>query len=117
MKRTLAHRLTPFLIALAASSAALAQGPDVGGGRIYSLEPEEKARLLDSATESSAESARAGLPGGGGGVGQIHGEIGAMIGTGGARGAYGVAAIPLGERAGAVVSFESSQFGQSPRRR
>lgn len=116
MKRPFAYRLTPFLFALAASSAALAQGADAGGGRIYSLEPDEKARLLDSATESSAESARAGLPAGGG-VGQIHGEIGAMIGTGGARGAYGVAAIPLGERAGAVVSFESSQFGQNPRRR
>lgn len=42
--------------------------------------------------------------------GKIHGEVGVMIGTGGARGAYGVAAIPLGENAGAVVAFESQRF-------
>jgi hypothetical protein len=45
----------------------------------------------------------------------IHGEFGVMIGTGGARGAYGVAEIPLGESAGAVVSFESSRFGGTRR--
>jgi hypothetical protein len=34
-----------------------------------------------------------------------------MIGTHGTRGAYGTAAIPLGDNAGAVVSFESSRYG------
>jgi hypothetical protein len=70
---------------------------------------------LGASTEATAEAARAGLSGRASDR-QIHGEVGAMIGTGGARGAYGLAAIPLGERAGAVVSFESSRFGNDRHR-
>jgi hypothetical protein len=73
-----------------------------------SLTPEEKADILAHQTEESVDAARAGLPGGGG-ARQIHGEIGAAIGTHGARDAYGVAAIPLGDHAGATVSFEDSR--------
>jgi hypothetical protein len=47
----------------------------------------------------------------------IHGEVGAAIGSNGLRSAYGVAAIPLGDNAGAVVSFESTQFGGYRQRR
>jgi hypothetical protein len=34
-----------------------------------------------------------------------------MIGSHGTRGIYGTAEIPLGDNAGAVVSFENSRFG------
>lgn len=102
------------LAALAAPAGASAQAVDVGGPQNYSLTPGEKAALLDNATETSAEAARAGRPAQDGNA--IHGEVGAMIGTGGTRGAYGVAAIPLGDRAGAIVSFESSRIGSRRRR-
>ncbi len=38
-----------------------------------------------------------------------HGEVGMMIGTGGARGIYGVTSVPLGERGWASFGFENSQ--------
>lgn len=41
----------------------------------------------------------------------IHGEVGMMIGTGGARGMFGTAAIPLGDNAGAIVSFSTERYG------
>jgi hypothetical protein len=37
--------------------------------------------------------------------------VGVMIGSHGTRGVYGAADIPLGDNAGASVSFESSRFG------
>jgi hypothetical protein len=46
----------------------------------------------------------------------IHGEVGVMIGSYGTRGIYGTANIPLGDNAGATVSFESSQYGYRYRR-
>jgi hypothetical protein len=76
-----------------------------------SLSDAQKADLLSQHTEASVDAARAGLDGSGAPGKQIHGEIGAMIGTHGTRGIYGTAAIPLGDNAGAVVSFESSRFG------
>ncbi|WP_260596641.1 hypothetical protein [Sphingomonas endolithica] len=42
----------------------------------------------------------------------IHGEMGVMLGSNGARGVYGIAEVPLGDNAGAVVSFESSRFSR-----
>jgi hypothetical protein len=80
-------------------------------GETLSLTPEEKARLLEQNTEDSVDAARAGLPSGGPHR-QIHGEIGAMIGTNGARGIYGTAAVPLGDNAGAIISVEDSRFGR-----
>ena len=41
----------------------------------------------------------------------IHGEMGVMVGTNGARALYGTALIPLGDNAGARISFETSRFG------
>jgi hypothetical protein len=34
-----------------------------------------------------------------------------MVGSHGTRGIYGTAAVPLGDNAGAVVSFENSRYG------
>lgn len=67
--------------------------------------------ILNNNTVEKAAAARgelvgAEVPGRG-----IHGEIGFMIGSNGTRGAYGTADIPLGDNAGATVSFESSRFG------
>ncbi|WP_010162949.1 MULTISPECIES: hypothetical protein [unclassified Sphingomonas] len=80
-------------------------------GDTIRLSDAERDAILNSNTVESAAIARgerdeSGKPGLG-----IHGEVGAMIGSNGLRSAYGVAAIPLGDNAGAVVSFESTQFG------
>ena len=75
----------------------------------------ERAAILDSATPESAALARGEDPQSDRFGRGIHGEVGVMIGTGGARAIYGIAEIPLGDNAGAIVSFESSRFGY-PRR-
>ena len=105
------------------TSGATAQAADPVASHTLSLSAEQKAALLAGHSETSVDAARAGLGddapaggvndlGAGGGRRQIHGEIDAMVGTNGARGIAGTAAVPLGDNAGAVVSFESSRFGR-----
>jgi hypothetical protein len=67
--------------------------------------------ILDNNTEERAAAARGELPGARGIGRGIHGEVGVMIGSNGTRGAYGTADIPLGDNAGATVSFETSRYG------
>ena len=70
--------------------------------------------ILDASTEESAAAARgerSGSADADDGARRIHGEMGVMIGSNGTRGAFGTAAVPLGDNAGAVISFESSRFG------
>ncbi|MEG3174810.1 hypothetical protein U1872_01100 [Sphingomonas sp. RB3P16] len=88
--------------------------PDAEPG-VRRISDAERAAILESATPESAALARGEDPGAERLGRGIHGEVGAMIGTGGARAIYGTAAIPLGDNAGAIVSFESSRFGY-PRR-
>ncbi len=73
------------------------------------LSPEEKAAILDHQTEESVDAARAG-PAGRGDEHAIHGEIGAAVGTRGMHDIYGAAAIPLGDHAGMIVSFENRRY-------
>lgn len=84
-------------------------------GDTIRLSDKERDAILNSNTVESAAAARGERLGPGSGGPGIHGEIGAMIGSNGTRGIYGTAAIPLGYNAGAVVSFESSQYNW-PRR-
>ena len=126
--------LRPLLLATAyiasitsGSSAALAQSADLAPstqttpasppGDTIRLSAAERDAILNSNTVESAAIARgereeADTPGLG-----IHGEVGLAVGSNGLRSAYGVAAIPLGDNAGAVVSFESTQFGGYRQRR
>lgn len=48
--------------------------------------------------------------------GPVHGEVGFGIGTGGYRGVYGAAAMPIGEDGGVAFAFDSVQFDQNRRR-
>jgi hypothetical protein len=96
------------LILLPAMPSA-AQTAPAGAGNALSLTDAEKAELLAHNTESSVDAARAGLGSGTPGR-QIHGEVGALVGSHGTRSFYGTAAIPLGNNAGAVVSFEDSHY-------
>ena len=43
---------------------------------------------------------------------RIHGEMGMMIGTGGARGLYGATEIPLGDSATAGFAFSTERYGR-----
>ena len=94
-----------------AFSPLQAQAVAADAGQTIRLNPEQIAKLRDEGTEATAAAAAGELTGGGFGRG-IHGEVGMTVGTHGTRGAYGIAAIPLGENAGAVVSFEDSRFGR-----
>ena len=47
---------------------------------------------------------------------RVHGEVGAFVGSGGARGVFGSAAVPLGSDGIAAFSFEHSDFGRQRRR-
>jgi hypothetical protein len=78
--------------------------------QIVRLTPEQKAELAAAGTEEKADMALAQARAGG--DRQIHGSVGMMIGTGGARGIYGTAQVPLGENGEAVIAFENTRFGR-----
>ena len=46
-----------------------------------------------------------------------HGEVGAFVGSGGARGVFGSTIVPLGDNGAAAFSFESSRDDHGYRRR
>lgn len=74
------------------------------------MDKEQKA-IFDTATVESAAAARGEMTGSDRAALEVYGEVGVAVGSNGARAIYGTAAIPLGNHAGAVVSFESSRFG------
>ncbi|WP_242183528.1 hypothetical protein [Sphingomonas sp. CARO-RG-8B-R24-01] len=130
MTRKMPTPLRPVLLAIASivavPAAALAQSNDPApsaqttpapAGDTIRLSDAERDAILDSNTVESAAIARGERDQSGKGALGIHDEVGAAIGTNGYRSAYGVAAIPLGDNAGAVVSFESTQFDGYRRRR
>lgn len=113
-----------LLVAAALAGPALAAEP-----RIYrlspaaieaakaeaSLQPERSARLPRQAADApptrlGSEAAPDGRDR------RIHGEAGIFIGSGGARGVFGTALLPLGDSGSAVMSFESSRLPTAPRR-
>ena len=75
------------------------------------LTDEERQAILDKNTVESAEATRGEMTGPDRAKLEVHGEVSAFVGSNGSRGIAGTAAVPLGEHAGAVVSFESSRFG------
>ncbi|MBY8824955.1 hypothetical protein [Sphingomonas colocasiae] len=124
-------RALPLALVAAACSwpvAALAQSApapvappaidsDNGNGGAIRLSDAQRDAILDASTEDRAAAARGEPAGAQGPDRRIHGEMGVMIGTNGTRGTYGTADIPLGENAGATVSFETSRFGYPRARR
>ena len=80
------------------------------------LSDQQRMEILDHNTVESAAAARGELPESRSAGRGIHGEVGVMIGSHGTRGVYGTADIPLGDNAGATVSFESSRYGYGPER-
>ena len=78
---------------------------------IIRLTDEQRMEILDHNTVESAAAARGELTDSRSTGRGIHGEVGVMIGSHGTRGVYSTADIPLGDNAGATVSFESSRYG------
>ena len=102
-------RLAAFSLLLAGTAqAADAVGPPPPP-IIYGLTAAEKAQVLESASRRPDADNPALLPM------QPqdrspHGEVGVMVGTGGARGIYGVVGVPVGENGSAVLSFSNSRL-------
>ena len=78
--------------------------------RVIALSPAEKEKLLNAAAERPRPVGDE-LPVNGLGR-QVHGEVGMFVGTGGARGVYGSAVAPIGEKGQIAVAFENSRFGR-----
>jgi hypothetical protein len=100
----------PLIVAslcLGAAAPAFSEVTTPANGEVFSLTPDQKAMLNAQGTEEKSDAlARGRIERG------VHGEVGAFIGTGGARGVFGTAAIPIGDTGGALISFESSRFGR-----
>ena len=96
------------LIAAAPALAAPAPPAPEPAGQVYRLAPEEIARLADAPPppfdplfdRSLYDDARQQRDR------RVHGEVGAFVGSGGARGVFGTAEVPLGDRGFATFSFE-----------
>ena len=99
----------------AASAQSTAPTTPATNSDTLRLTEEQRSAILATNTPESAAAARGELTGAERTGRGIHGEVGAMIGTNGARGIYGVAAIPLGNNGSAVVSFEDTQYGNRSR--
>ena len=93
-----------------------AQAAPPSPGDVIRLTDEQRMEILNNNTVEKAAAARGELVGADVPGRRIHGEFGVMIGSNGTRGAYGTADIPLGDNAGATVSFESSRFGYRRKR-
>lgn len=76
------------------------------------LSDAQKQEILAHNSETDVDAARAGLSGHAPRR-AVHGEVGMAIGSHGLRSEYGTVAVPLGDSAGAVVSFENSRFGRA----
>lgn len=96
-----------FATPVLASDPPTTSGPATPqSGTVHRLSPEEVKRILAEAAEKPRSmSDEAGEP-----AKKVHGEMGVMIGTGGARAAYGSAVIPLGDRGVAAFSFETGRY-------
>ena len=98
-----------LIIVLAVAAPASAQ--------VYGLSPAAKSAAIEAASQRPDADNPALLPA----LTQDHrphGEIGVMIGTGGARGIYGAIGVPLGDSGSAALSFSQDRsprfYGDGP---
>ena len=109
--RAVRSALSCAVAVVALQTGAMAQAvPEVPADTIR-LSDEQRDLILNRTTPDSAAIARGEMSGAERERAQIHGEVGVMVGTNGTRGLFGRADIPLGDRGGATIVFESSRFG------
>ena len=92
------------ILALVLTGAAHAEGAP----NVYALTPAQKAQVLESASlrpDADNPALLPALP-----DRRPHGEVGVMVGTGGARGVYGVVGAPVGDSGSAVVAFSNNRL-------
>ena len=98
--------------AVASDTSSAIEAGASPAGTVHRLPPEEVRRILaDAAEKPRMIPDKAGEP-----SKKIRGEMGVMIGTGGARAAYGSAVVPLGDRGVAAFSFETGRYPGYDRR-
>lgn len=102
---------TAFAQSTPAPTTTQPEAPTATDSDTMRLTDEQRDAILDANTEARAAAARGELTGLESLGRDVHGEVGVMIGSNGTRGVHGTADIPLGDNAGATVSFESSRFG------
>lgn len=96
---------------VAQSAPAPSQAQSEPASDTVRLTDEEREAVLNKTTVESAEAARGEMTGPDRAKLEVHGEVSAFVGSHDSRGVSGTAAVPLGDHAGAVVSFETEQFG------
>ena len=95
--------LAALLVAIFAAPAAHAQET------VVALSPADKDKLLNAAA------ARAQAPPNEPAIywgRRVHGEVGMFVGTGGARGVFGSAIMPVGDDGSVALAIETSRFGR-----
>lgn len=98
-----------LLVGTAAQGADAPTGVTSAAPTVHSLTPAEKTAVLESASRRPDADNPALLPA----LPQdrrVHGEVGAMIGTGGARGIYGAVGVPLGETGSATFAYSNTRL-------
>ncbi|MBA2920228.1 hypothetical protein GON01_00820 [Sphingomonas sp. MAH-20] len=108
--------MTQFLPALAlaliATAASAQTAEPFDSSQVRRLSPEEKERILaDNERRAKEAEFDAALGNANPRPSGIHGEIGGVIGTGGTRGIFGTALVPLGDSGSAIFSFEDFRTG------
>ncbi len=103
--------MIPRNLRFAASIALALLAAPALAGEVYTLTPEQRDAALFSAPVDPTDAApvrkdRA-----------IHGEMGVTVGTGGMRGVFGTALVPLGDSGMAALSFEDYRAGAGRRYR
>jgi hypothetical protein len=110
------------LVTIGLASAATAQTAEsFDPSEVRRLSPEEKERILAENEQRAKEAEFDAALGRSSPRPGIHGEIGGVIGTGGTRGIFGTALVPLGDSGSAIFSFEDFRTDgfdrRDPRRR
>jgi len=95
--------LAALLVAVFAAPAAHAQET------VVALSPAEKDKLLNAA--AARAQAAPNEPAIYGDRRRVHGEVGMFVGTGGARGVFGSAIVPVGDDGSVALAIETSRFG------
>lgn len=93
-----------ILVLCALATAPVSASAETGDGEVIRLSPDEQEQAIEAGIARRTLEAETNKP-----DRKIHGEFGFMVGTGGARGLYGTAEVPLGEDASAVISFSHEE--------
>lgn len=102
--------MTARLLVASLLAAALAAPAAYAQESVIALSPAAKEKLLDAA--ATRAQSRADEPAIHGIGRQVHGEVGMFVGTGGARGMFGSAVAPIGDKGSVAITFENSRFGR-----